>query len=117
MISQESVKAKPGPWGCVQACEKWSEDEEIHLCPGHHWLFEFGEAPDGSRCEFTFSFLPLQPKRNGVVYKARARAFTMEIELSWSRDGFTAWLRMPRVLHLRSGTPPRMLTTHSLLCQ
>ena len=31
MISQESVKAKPGPWGCVQACEKWSEDEEIHL--------------------------------------------------------------------------------------
>ena len=49
--------------------EQWSEEEQIHLRPGHHWIFEFGEAPDGTSCEFTFAFSPLQPKRNGVVYK------------------------------------------------
>ena len=69
MIAKELEKAKPGAWGCVQAREQWSEDEQIHLRPGHHWIFEFGEAPDGTSCEFTFSFSPCQPRRNGVVYK------------------------------------------------
>jgi len=69
MITKEMAKAKPGAWGCVQAREQWSEEEQIHLRPGHHWIFEFGEAPDGTSCEFTFAFSPLQPKRNGVVYK------------------------------------------------
>jgi len=69
MITKELAKAKPGAWGCVQAREQWSEEEQIHLRPGHHWIFEFGEAPDGTSCEFTFAFSPLQPKRNGVVYK------------------------------------------------
>ena len=69
MITKELAKAKPGAWGCVQAREQWSEEEQIHLRPGHHWIFEFGEAPDGTSCEFTFAFSPLQPKRNVVVYK------------------------------------------------
>ena len=41
-------KAKPGVWGCVQARELWSTKEEVHLRPGHHWLFEFGDAGDGT---------------------------------------------------------------------
>ena len=39
---------RPGALGCVQALERWSTDEEVHLRAGHHWLFEFGDAGDGS---------------------------------------------------------------------
>ena len=75
--AEELPKAKPGEWGCVQvargrierqpssdclhalligclprallqARELWSTKEEIHLRPGHHWLFEFGNAGDGT---------------------------------------------------------------------
>ena len=38
--AKELPKAKPGKWGCVQACELWSTKEDVHLRPGHHWLFE-----------------------------------------------------------------------------
>ena len=77
MRAEELPKAKPGKWGCVQvapgrierqpssdclhalligclprallqARELWSTKEEIHLRPGHHWLFEFGNAGDGT---------------------------------------------------------------------
>jgi len=34
-----------------------------------------------------------------------------------SRGGFTEWMRMPQVLHLRSGMQSRTLTTRRLLCQ
>ena len=33
----------------------------------------------------------------------RVHASTMEIALSWSRGGFTEWLKILQVLHLRSG--------------
>jgi len=39
MIAKELAKAKPGAWGCVQTREMWSTDEQVHLRPGHHWLF------------------------------------------------------------------------------
>ena len=39
MIAKELTKAKPGAWGCVQIREMWSTDEQVHLRPGHHWLF------------------------------------------------------------------------------
>lgn len=55
MVAKELAKATPGAWVCVQAHEQWSEDEEIHLRPGHH-CFEFGDIGNGSICEFTFSF-------------------------------------------------------------
>ena len=74
-LAKQLPKAKPGVWGCVQvgfrierqpscdclhalltccdvtvvqARELWSTKEEVHLRPGHHWLFEFGDAGDGT---------------------------------------------------------------------
>ena len=41
-------KLKPGLFGSVQADALWSESERRHLRPGHHWIFEFGDAGDGS---------------------------------------------------------------------
>ena len=66
MIAKELVKAKPGAWGCVQTREMWSTDEQVHLRPGHHWLFEFSDGVGGSSCEKLFSLPQL---RSGVVYK------------------------------------------------
>ena len=40
----------------MQAREQWSEEEAIHLRPGHQWLFEFGDAGSDSSCKVTFSF-------------------------------------------------------------
>jgi hypothetical protein len=67
---KELSKAKPGKWGCVQVRELWSTKEEIHLRPGHHWLFEFGDAGDGTCVETvngqkTFSL----PPRKWVEHK------------------------------------------------
>jgi len=66
MIAKELAKAKPGAWGCVQTRAMWSTDEQVHLRPGHHWLFEFGDGGKGSSCEKLFSLPQL---RSGVVYK------------------------------------------------
>ena len=66
MIAEELTKAKPGEWGCVQTREMWSTKEQVHLCPGHHWLFEFGDGVEGSSCEKLFSF---PQRRTGVVCK------------------------------------------------
>ena len=65
MIAQELTKAKPGSWGCVQN-EMWSTDEQVHLRPGHHWLFEFSDGDEGSNCQKLFS---LPQRKTGVVYK------------------------------------------------
>ena len=35
----------------MQARELWSTKEEVHLRPGHHWLFELGDAGDGTCLE------------------------------------------------------------------
>eukprot|EP00966_Prymnesium_polylepis_P235790 5453297-Prymnesium_polylepis.1 len=35
---------KPGKYGCVQVRELWGQGEERHYRPGHHWVFEFGDA-------------------------------------------------------------------------
>jgi hypothetical protein len=53
----------------------------------------------------------------GLGWFTRVHASTMEIALSGSRGGFTEWMRMPQVLHLRSGIQSRTLTTRRLLCQ
>ena len=51
MIAKELTKAKPGAWECVQTREMWSTDKQVHLRPGHHWLFEFSDGGEGSRSE------------------------------------------------------------------
>ena len=35
--------------------ELWSTAEEVHLRPGHHWLFELGDDGNGSCVEKTFA--------------------------------------------------------------
>ena len=50
----------------MQTREMWSTDEQVHLRPGHHWLFEFSDGGRGSSCEKLFSLPQL---RSGVVYK------------------------------------------------
>lgn len=63
---QEALKgAKPGNWGCVQVREGWSTEELPHYRPGHFWIFEFGEASQGSSVEKEFH---LQARRS-EVYK------------------------------------------------
>ena len=49
---------KPARYGCVQVRELWSETEGRHYRPGHFWLFEFGNAGDGSRCTSTHTDTP-----------------------------------------------------------
>ena len=55
----------PGKYGAVQARELWSTAEEIHLRNGHHWVFEFGEADEGSSVEKTFTLA----RRKHEMYK------------------------------------------------
>ena len=56
----------PGKYGCVQVRELWDQSEERHYRPGHHWLFEFGDAGDGTCIEKSFSEMPA---RSFQVYK------------------------------------------------
>ena len=44
----------PGKFAAVQARERWSTEEEIHLRPGHYWLLELGDAGDGTPIERSF---------------------------------------------------------------
>jgi hypothetical protein len=48
-------KVQPGKFGAVQADALWSESERKHLRPGHHWIFEFGDA-GGDKGSFLESF-------------------------------------------------------------
>jgi len=48
-------KVLPGRYGSVQARELWSTSEEVHLRPGHHWVFELGDAGDGTCVEKKFN--------------------------------------------------------------
>ena len=44
-----------GKHASVQARERWSTAEEVHLRPGHHWVFELGNAGgEKGSCEKTF---------------------------------------------------------------
>jgi hypothetical protein len=45
---------KAGEFAAVQARERWSSEESIHLRPGHYWLFELGDAGQGSPVSKTF---------------------------------------------------------------
>ncbi len=45
IVARELEKAKPDKWGCVQARELWSPQEERQVRPGHFWLLKFGKVP------------------------------------------------------------------------
>ena len=45
IVLRELKRAKPGAWGCVQAREVWSTEEEAHIRCGHSWICKFGTVP------------------------------------------------------------------------
>ena len=47
---RELNRTKPGVWGCVQAGEVWSTEEEAHIRPGHFWICKFGTVPGSMSC-------------------------------------------------------------------
>jgi hypothetical protein len=50
IVVREIEKAKPDKWGCVQARELWSSQEERQVRPGHFWLLKFGKVPGSNSC-------------------------------------------------------------------
>jgi hypothetical protein len=50
IVARELEKVKPDKWGCVQAREFWSPQEERQVCPGHFCLLNFGKVPGSNRC-------------------------------------------------------------------
>ena len=50
IVVRELKRANPGVWGCVQAHEVWSTEEEVHLRPGHFWICKFGTVPGSMSC-------------------------------------------------------------------
>ncbi len=45
IVVRELKRAKPGAWGCKQAREVWSTEEEANMWPGHFWICKFGTVP------------------------------------------------------------------------
>jgi hypothetical protein len=57
IVTRELEKTKPDKWGCVQARERWSPQEERQVSPGHFWLLKFGKVPGSNSCvEKKFKF-------------------------------------------------------------
>ncbi len=50
IVVRELEKAKPDKWGCVQARELWSPQEERQVRPGHFWLLKFGKVLGSNSC-------------------------------------------------------------------
>jgi hypothetical protein len=50
IVVRDLEKAKPDKWGCVQARDLWSPQEERQVRPGHFWLLKFGKVPGRSSC-------------------------------------------------------------------
>jgi hypothetical protein len=47
---RELKRAKPGAWGCIQAREVWSTEEEANKRPGHFWICKLGTVPGSMSC-------------------------------------------------------------------
>jgi hypothetical protein len=47
---RELKRAKPGVWGCIQAREVWSSEEEANMRPGHFWICKLGTFPGSMTC-------------------------------------------------------------------
>jgi hypothetical protein len=66
IVVRDLKRAKPDVWGCIQAREVWSSEEEAHMCPGHFWICKFGTVPGSMSCvEKKFEF----QVRKWEVYK------------------------------------------------
>ena len=49
IVVRDLEKATPDKWGCVQARELWSPQEDRQVRPGHLWL-KFGKVPGSKSC-------------------------------------------------------------------
>ncbi len=47
IVARELEKTKPDKWGCAQAHELWSPQEERDVRPGHFWVLKCDKV-DGS---------------------------------------------------------------------
>jgi hypothetical protein len=50
IVVRELKRTKPGAWGCIQAHEVWSTEEEANIRPGHFWICKFGTVPGSMSC-------------------------------------------------------------------
>ncbi len=48
---RELKRAKPDAWGCIQAHEVWSNEEEANMWTGHFWICKLGTVPGSMICE------------------------------------------------------------------
>jgi hypothetical protein len=53
IVVRELNRAKPGVWGCIQAHEVWSSEEEANMRPGHFWICKLGTFPGSMTCEYS----------------------------------------------------------------
>jgi hypothetical protein len=57
IVVSQLRRAKPGPWGCIQAREVWSTEEETNMWSGHFWISKLGTIPGSMSCvEKKFEF-------------------------------------------------------------
>jgi hypothetical protein len=45
IVVRELKRAKPGAWGCIQAHEEWSTEEENNMWTGHFLICKLGTFP------------------------------------------------------------------------
>jgi hypothetical protein len=50
IVVRELKRAKPGTWGCIQAREVWSSEEETNMRSGHFWICKIGTFPGSMTC-------------------------------------------------------------------
>jgi hypothetical protein len=63
IVVRELKRDKPDVWGCIQAREVWSSEEEANMRPGHFWICNLGTFP-GSMTSVERKF-ELHPCRTG----------------------------------------------------
>ena len=105
IVVREIKRDKHGAWGCVQAREVWSTEEETHMCPGHYWIYKFGTVP-GSMNSVEKKF-ELQTQKweeyKGPRYYDGDRTVVVELWLNRVADDLSG-------LTFQEYTPQRVLT-------
>jgi hypothetical protein len=111
IVVRELKGAKPGAWGCVQAHEVWSTEEEANRWSGHFWISKLGTVPGSMSCvEKKFEL----QGRKWEEYKGTRYSdgdSTLVVELWLYHIGL---LMICQDSRFRSGTPQRVLTTQVL---
>jgi hypothetical protein len=89
IVAREPEKAKPDKWGCVQAHDLWSPQEESQVRPGHFWLLKFLEATAAWRRSSNWAPVSTRSTRGCALATVTAP--------SWLTCGCSEWMKMPQV--------------------